>query len=134
MTVAIIFMVNTKTSNTNAVPYWIWIGISGTCVEITKQVIWQSHGRIKWGLRQLWEEECRACKKDGSRFTCGMFKAENNTRENSRKCFFQYDSANGLPAGCAEGNAHCAEGLRNSTQCFFRCADNDRQGHDRKCK
>jgi hypothetical protein len=37
MTVAIIFMVNTNASNTRAVPYWIWIGISGTCVEITNR-------------------------------------------------------------------------------------------------
>jgi len=37
MMVAITFMVNTKTSKTNAVPYWILIGISGTWVEITKR-------------------------------------------------------------------------------------------------
>ena len=37
ITVAITFMVNTKTSSTNAVPYWIWIGISGTCVEMTNK-------------------------------------------------------------------------------------------------
>lgn len=37
ITVAITFIVSTKTSNTSAVPYWIWIGISGTCVEMTKR-------------------------------------------------------------------------------------------------
>jgi hypothetical protein len=37
ITVAITFMVSTKASRTNAVPYWIWIGISGTWVEITNR-------------------------------------------------------------------------------------------------
>ena len=37
ITVAIRFIVRTKTNRTSAVPYWIWMGISGTWVEMTKR-------------------------------------------------------------------------------------------------
>ena len=37
MTVAIRFMPSTKMISTSAVPYWIWIGIPGTWVEMTNR-------------------------------------------------------------------------------------------------
>ena len=97
-----------------------------------KEMIRQRHGRIEWRLRQAGEEEGSTREKNWGGFSSGTLQTEDDARQNTRQCFLQNDLADRLSACCAEGNAHSAEGLRHGTQGFFRSADDDGQGHDRK--